>query len=210
METEDHVPRAQHIDPIKSCLIRDDLHLRAHLRSKGHLLTPPLKEIRWTRAERSLQWHAENWHENILSMDRKFFTNEESSVTTRTTRFMLKRPLRCILKVWGCHQPSYIMVWWEVSHQGVTHLHFLQERHEAGVQVYQEDVLQGAVKQLNTTLFSGQESVFQEDSVPAQKPRGLRSGCEGAFCPLSVPRIGPRGVQTSTPGTINCGLFWGT
>ena len=45
---------------------------------------------------------------------------------------------------------------------------FLQERGETGVQVYQEDVLQGVVKQLNMTLFSGQEWVFQEDSVPAQ------------------------------------------
>ena len=37
-----------------------------------------------------------------------------------------------------------------------------------------------------------------------------RSGCGGTFRPLSAPRIGPRGVQTSTPGTINCGLFWRT
>jgi len=45
LETEDNVPRAEHIDQIKSCLIRDDLHMRVHLRSKGHLLTPALKEI---------------------------------------------------------------------------------------------------------------------------------------------------------------------
>ena len=87
---------------------------------------------------------------------------------------------------------------------------FLQERGEIGVRMYQEDVLQGVVKQLNMTLFSGQEWVFQLDSVPAQKPRRLRSGCGGTFRPLSAPRIGPRGVQTSTTGTINCGLFWRT
>jgi len=34
--------------------------------------------------------------------------------------------------------------------------------------VYQEDVLQGVVKHLNMTLFSGQAWVFQQDSVPAQ------------------------------------------
>jgi len=28
---------------------------------------------------------------------------------------MLKYPLRCILWVQGCHDPSYVMVWWEVS-----------------------------------------------------------------------------------------------
>jgi hypothetical protein len=87
---------------------------------------------------------------------------------------------------------------------------FLQERGETVVQVYQEDVLQGVVKQLNMTLFSGQEWVFQQDSVPAQKPRWLRSGCRGMFRPLSAPRIGPWGVQTSVPGTINCGLLWRT
>jgi hypothetical protein len=87
---------------------------------------------------------------------------------------------------------------------------FLQEEDETGVQVYQEDVLQGVVKQLNMTLSSGQEWVFQQDSLPAQKPRRLRSGCGGTFQPLSALRIGPWGVQTSTPRTTNCGLFWRT
>ena len=77
LEAEDHIPKAEHIDPIKSCLIRDDLHMRAHLRSKGHLLSPTLMEIRQTRAKRLLQWHAENGHENILYMDEKIFTIEE-------------------------------------------------------------------------------------------------------------------------------------
>jgi len=48
---------------------------------------------------------------------------------------------------------------------------FLQERGETGVRVYQEDVLQGSVKQLNMTLFNGQKWVFQQDSVPAQKAK---------------------------------------
>jgi hypothetical protein len=45
LETEDHVPKAEHINPIKLCLIRDDLHMRAHLLPKEHLLTPAWKEI---------------------------------------------------------------------------------------------------------------------------------------------------------------------
>jgi hypothetical protein len=40
---------------------------------------------------------------------------------------------------------------------------FLQERDETGICVYQEDVLQGGVKQLNMTHFCGQEWVFQQD-----------------------------------------------
>jgi len=77
LEKEDHFPRAEHIDPIKSCLIRDGLHMTAHLCSKGHLLTPALKEICQTRAEHLLQWHGENGHKNILFTDEKFFTIEE-------------------------------------------------------------------------------------------------------------------------------------
>jgi hypothetical protein len=77
LETEDHVPKVEHIDPIESCLIRDILHMRAHLHSKGHLLTPALKEIRWARAKCLLQWHAKNRHENIFFMDEKIFTIEE-------------------------------------------------------------------------------------------------------------------------------------
>jgi hypothetical protein len=77
LETEDQVPRAEHIDPIKTCPIRDDTHMRAHNHSKGHLFTPALKEIRQTRAERLLQWHAQNRHKNIRFTDKKFFTIEE-------------------------------------------------------------------------------------------------------------------------------------
>jgi len=47
----------------------------------------------------------------------------------------------------------------------------LQERGETGVQVYEEDMLQGVVKHFNMTFFSGQEWVLQQDSVPAQKAR---------------------------------------
>jgi len=54
---------------------------------------------------------------------------------------------------------------------------FLQERGETGVQVYQEDVLQD-VKYLNMTLFSGQEWIFQQDSVPAQNQDDSGVGVE--------------------------------
>jgi hypothetical protein len=46
-----------------------------------------------------------------------------------------------------------------------------KERGETGVRVYPEDVLHGVVKHLNMTFFSGQEWVFQQDSVPAQKAK---------------------------------------
>jgi hypothetical protein len=51
--------------------------MTAHLRSKGQLLAPAVKGIRRPRAERLLQWHAKNRHENILFTEEKFFTIEE-------------------------------------------------------------------------------------------------------------------------------------
>jgi hypothetical protein len=41
-----------------------------------------------------------------------------------------------------------------------TTLMLSKERGETGIRVYQEDVLQGAVKHPNMTFFSGQERVF--------------------------------------------------
>jgi hypothetical protein len=50
--------------------------MTVHLHSKGHLLTPALKEIQRTRAECLLQWHTENRHENILFTDEKIYNNQ--------------------------------------------------------------------------------------------------------------------------------------
>jgi hypothetical protein len=176
----------------------------------GHLLTPALKENRRTRTERHLQWHAENGHENILFMDEKILTMEEQynrqndknwGQTSRESKE--KFPM-----VQRGHHPSYFMVWWGLSHQGVTPLHFCEKGMKTGARVYQEDMLQGVVKPLNTTLFSSQIWVFSRTQL--LPTRRLRSGCGSTFRHLSAPRIGPRGIQTSTPWTINCGLFWRT
>jgi len=42
---------------------------------------------------------------------------------------------------------------------------------KTGAQVYQEDVLQGVLKHLNTNVFNGQKWVFQQDSAPAHKAK---------------------------------------
>jgi hypothetical protein len=177
LETEDHFLIAELIDPIKSCLIRDDLHMRAHLRSKGDLLTSALKEIRRTRAERLLQWHNENGHKNILFTDEKFFTIKEQYKNNIYAQTSLE------VHSEGAGMPSPFLRHSLVGGvpSGGDTSSYLQERGETGVPVYQEDMLQGVVKLLNVTLFIGQEWVFQQDSVPAQKPGRLRSGCGGTF-----------------------------
>jgi inhibitor of nuclear factor kappa-B kinase subunit alpha len=53
----------------------------------------------------------------------------------------------------------------------MTHLHFCEKGVKTGASVYKENVLLGVVKPLNTTLFNGQEWVFQQDSAPAHKAK---------------------------------------
>jgi len=48
-----------------------------------------------------------------------------------------------------------------LSHQGVILLHFCEKGVKTGACMCQEDVLQGVVKPLNATVFSGQKWVFQ-------------------------------------------------
>ena len=205
LETADHVSRAEHSDPIKSCLVRGDLHMTVHLLSKGNLLTAALKEMRRTRAECLLQWHAENGRENILFTDEKIFTIEEQRNNQNKTD--AKTSLEVHSE--GAGMPLPLLrhgLVGGVPSRGDTSS-FLQERGETGVRMYQEDVPRIVVKQLNMVLFSGQEWVFQQDSVPAQKQRRLWSGCERTLRPLSEPRFGPWGVQTSPLGLWTVGVL---
>jgi hypothetical protein len=143
LETEDHGLKAEHINSIKSYLIRDDLHMRAHFHSKRLLLTPALKEIRRTRAERLLQWHGKNRHENILFMDEKILTikeqynNQNKKIYAQTSIEVCSRgagrpsPLLCHDLVGGV--PS-----------GVTHLHFCRK----GVQLVSKRIKWMCYKEL--------------------------------------------------------------
>jgi hypothetical protein len=103
--------------------------MRVHCCSKRHLVTPTLKEIRWTRAERPLHCQAENWHENILFTDEKSFTFKEQynpqnyKIYAQTSREVKEN----VPRVQRGHHPSYVLVWWGVFHQGVTSS-FLEKR----------------------------------------------------------------------------------
>jgi hypothetical protein len=127
------------------CLIREDLNMRAHLHSKGHLLTPTLKEIQRTRAKSLLQCHTENGDENILFMDEKLFTIEEQ-YTNQKNKIYAQMSLEVHSE--GAGMPSPFLrhgLVGGVSSGGDTSS-FLQEGGETGVEVYQEDMLQRAVK----------------------------------------------------------------
>jgi hypothetical protein len=155
-----------------SRLIRDDLHIKAYRRSKRHLFTPALKEIRHTRTERLLQWHAEKGDENSHLKDEKIFTSRSSTSQNDNIYAQTSREAKeNVPKVHRGHHPSYVVVWWRVSRQGVTPLRFCEKGVKTGARMYQEDVLQGVVQQLNTAVFSGQKWVVQYDSAPAHKTK---------------------------------------
>jgi hypothetical protein len=129
-----------------------------------------LKEIQRTRAESLIQWHTENGHENILFMGEKFFTIQEQ-YNNQNNKIYGQTSLEVHSE--GAGMPSPFLRHGLVGGVplGGDTSSFLQERGETGVRVYRKDVLQGILKQLNMTLFRGQEWVFHKDSVPAQKPR---------------------------------------
>ena len=191
-----------------SRLIRDDKHIRVHHRSKGRLLTPALKAIRWTRILCLLQWHAKNGHENIIFMDEKICTigeqyNHQNQKIYAQMSCEVKENL---LRVQGGHHPSYIMDWWEVSHQGVTNLHFCKK----GVKLVSECIERMCYKLWNILTWPSSVVSSSRTQFLPKRPRQCRGGCGVTFWPSSAPRIGLRGAQTSNPWTINCGLFWRT
>ena len=100
-------------------------------------------------------------------MDEKFFTIEEQYKNQISTQTSLE------VHSESAGMPSPFLHYGLVGSvlSGVDTSSFLQERGETGVRMYQEDVLQGVVKQLNIILFSGQEWIFQQYSVSAQKTR---------------------------------------
>jgi len=124
-------------------------------------------------------------------------------ITARTTIFMLKHPLRCILRVQGYHRPFYVMVWCEVFHQGVIHLHFCKK----GVKLMSECIKRNCYKELWNSLTwpssvvrndSSNRTQFlpksQDDSeVAAEERSGL---CQRRGLALGKSRPQPPGLKT--------------
>ncbi|UYV82768.1 hypothetical protein LAZ67_22000800 [Cordylochernes scorpioides] len=70
------------------------------------------------------------------------------------------------------------MVWWGVSYQGVTDLHFCAKGVKTTAKNYQEDILEQIVKPLNTKMFNGEHWIFQQDSAPAHKAKSTQQWLE--------------------------------
>jgi hypothetical protein len=117
-----------------------------------HDSAPPLKatppyscseEIRWTRAERLHQWHAENGHEHTLCMDEKCFTIEEQ-YNNQNNKIYAQTSFEVHSE--GAGVPSPFLRHGLVGGvpSGVTHLHFCKE----GVKLVSECIKRTCYKEL--------------------------------------------------------------
>lgn len=160
-----------------SRIIGEDLGLRAYRRATGHLLTPSLKKGRKERSKALLSRYAGNLHRKILFTDEKIFTVEEklNKQNDRVYATSSKEAAKAAKKVERGHHPSSVMVWWGVSWEGVTTLHFCDQGVKMKAKTYQEDVLENVVLPLNDTLFAGKHWIFQQDSAPAHKAKSTQA-----------------------------------
>ena len=206
LERGDHVPKFEHFNPINSCLIRDDLHIRAHLRAKEHVFAPALKVIWRTRAQRLFQWHAKNGHENFLLTEEKSFTMQEQ-YNNQNKKIYAQTSLEVHSE--GAGRPSPFLRHGLLGGvpSGVTNLHFCKK----GVKMVSERIKRTCCKKLWNILAWSSSLVRNGSSSRTQfltkRLRQLRSGRGWTFWTSSAPRIDFRGVQASKSWTINCGLF---
>lgn len=163
-----------------SRLIKHDLHMSAYRRITGQRLTASLKQIRVQRAEALLRRYADGGHRSILFSDEKMFNIEEkfNRQNDKIYAHSSREAQEKIGRVERGHHPSSIMVWWGVSYEGTTKIHFCQQGVKTRANNYQEDILEHVVKPLSDTLFAGKHWVFQQDSAPAHKARTTQQWLE--------------------------------
>lgn len=153
-----------------SRILREDLNLKAYKRYTGHLLTPQLREIRRVRSKALLARHGKNSYKKILFTDEKIFTieqkfNRQNDRVYAQSSYEAKEK---VPRIQRGHHPTSVMVWWGVSYQGVTEVHFCEQGVKTSGKLYVQ-MLEDVVAPLNDTLFDREEWVFQQDSAPAHK-----------------------------------------
>lgn len=160
-----------------SRIIKKDLGLGAFKRRTGQLLTASLKTHRVEKSKRLLVEYANDRHKKILFTDEKIFTVQEkfNKQNDRIYAHSSREASELVSRVEKGHHPASVMVWWGVSYDGVTNLHFCEKGVKTSGKVYQESVLEAVVKPLNQSLFQNQPWTFQQDSAPAHKAKSTQT-----------------------------------
>ncbi len=81
------------------------------------------------------------------------------------------RPKPKVPRIQRGHLPIFAMVWWGMSWNGATVIHFCMPGVKMTAKIYEETVLEPVVKPLNDTLFEGQHWIFQQDPEPAHRSK---------------------------------------
>lgn len=180
-----------------SRIIKEDLALGAYKRHTGHLLTVALKQK--SKALRSR--YAKNAHRRILFTDEKIFTVEESfnKQNDRVYARSSREASELIPRVERGHHPASVMVWWGVSYDGVTDLHFCEKGVKTSAKVYQTTVLEDVVKPLNQTMFANKPWTFQQDSAPAHKAKTTQQWLKNNVPDFISPDDWPAGSPDLNP-----------
>ena len=141
--------------PTMPRVLNHDLGLRAYKQRTGHFLTAALREQRVVKAKRLLKHYAGNGHRSMLFSDEKVFTVEQcfNAQNDRVYASSSQQAATRVPRVQRSHHPASVMVWWGVSFNGTTQLHFCEQGVKTSAHVYQTTVLEPIVKPLNTTMF---------------------------------------------------------
>lgn len=156
-----------------SRIIKQDLGLRAFKRQTGQCLTVALKENRKKKSRRLLSLYGKERYKEILFTDEKIFTVEETfnKQNDRVYAQSSKEARELVPRIERGHYPASVMVWWGVSYDGVTSLHFCEKGVKTAARNYQRDILTNVVEPLNQTMFQNRPWIFQQDSAPAHKAK---------------------------------------
>lgn len=179
-------------------ILKYDLKVKAYSRRKVHYLNDRLRKLRRERCPMLLKRHDAK---KILFTDEKIFTVEEkfNRQNNKVYAKSSKDVPATARNVSRAHHPASVMVWWGVSYEGVTPLHFCQQGVKVKAKNYQSDILETVVKPLSDTLFHNKEWIFQQDSAPAHKAKTtqawLRKNLPGFIAaeewPSSSPDLNP-------------------
>ncbi|XP_026758430.2 uncharacterized protein LOC113517886 [Galleria mellonella] len=154
-------------------IIEQDLKLGAYCRYTGHALNQSLQLKRVDRSKCLLSRYEAERHGKILFTNEKIFTIEEhySKQNDKLYVHSSKEAAQVVKKVKRSYHPASVIVWWGMSYQGVTKLHFCEKGVKTSAKMYQNTLLDRVVKPLSNTLFKNIPWTFQQDSAPGHKAR---------------------------------------
>ncbi len=158
-----------------SWVLRSDLGVRAYWHSTGHFLTAHLKN-QSDKSKKPSSVLRRQWPQKYPFTDEKVFTIEDS-FNCQNDRLYAKNPREAHEKaprIQRCHHPTSVMVWWGVSYNGTTKLHFCEKGVKTSAKIYQDTVSEPILRYMGNTLFRNEQWNFQKDWAPGHKAKSTQ------------------------------------